>query len=568
MSKKHDLKTLRHSAAHLLAHALSELYPKTQLTIGPATDEGFFYDFLPERNFKEEDLPAIAQRMSEIADRNVPLTHRQISKDEARKIYKDNPFKLELIEGIPGDTVGLAEQGDFYDLCRGEHVKSTGELKNFKLTGLAGSYWRADKTKQPLQRIAGTAFITAQDLADYEHQREEAAKYDHRKLGKQMDLFSFQEEGPGFPFFHPKGKVIINIMVAYLRKLLDEADYQEISTPVLLNEQLWHTSGHWAYYKDNMYTCTIDEHTYALKPMNCPGSILVYKDRPHSYRELPLRLAEFGLDHRHELSGVLHGLMRVRAFTQDDAHVYCMPSQIEQEVLKMIEMTYTVYKKFGFENVRVALATRPAKSMGSDEQWNNAIQALKNALEKAGIAYEIAQGEGAFYGPKIEFHILDSMKRSWQCGTIQVDYAQPENFDLSYVASSGAKERPVMIHRAIYGSLERFFAILIEHYKGLLPFWLAPIQARILTITDEQMAYAQTIYTALRKAGIRTELDQSSDPLSGKIKTAQLDKLPWMLVIGNKEVEQGTITLRYFDGKQEFGITLPALLDKAMAANQ
>lgn len=567
MSKKHELKTLRHSATHLLAHAITELYPKTLLTIGPATDDGFFYDFLPERNFREEDLPAIAQRMSEIADRNLPLTHRQISKDEARQIYKNNPFKLELIEGIPGDTVGLAEQGEFYDLCRGEHVKSTGELKNFKLTGLAGSYWRADKNKQALQRIAGTAFITAADLADYEHQREEALKYDHRKIGKQMDLFSFQDEGPGFPFFHPKGKVIINIMMAYLRKLLDQADYQEISTPVLLNEQLWHTSGHWAYYKDNMYTSQVDEKTFALKPMNCPGSILVYKDRPHSYRELPLRLAEFGLDHRHELSGVLHGLMRVRAFTQDDAHVYCMSSQLEQEVLKMIEMTYTVYKKFGFEHVRVALATRPAKSMGSDEQWNNAINALKNALTKAGIPFEIAEGEGAFYGPKIEFHILDSMKRSWQCGTIQVDYAQPENFDLSYIASSGAKERPVMIHRAIYGSLERFFAILLEHYKGLLPFWLAPIQARILTITDEQMEYAQTIYASLKKAGIRVEVDYSSDPLSGKIKTAQLDKIPWMLVIGKKEMEQGTVTLRYFDGKQEQGITLQKLLDKALDAN-
>jgi len=567
MSKKTELKTLRHSAAHLLAHAISELYPKTQLTIGPATDEGFFYDFLPITNFKEDDLPIIAARMSEIADRNLPLTHRQIAKDEARAIYKDNVFKLELIDGIPGDTVGLAEQGNFYDLCRGEHVASTGLIKNFKLTGIAGAYWRADKNNAALQRIYGTAFFTAQDLADHEMQKEEAAKYDHRKLGKQMDLFSFQEEGPGFPFFHPKGKAIINIMVAYLRKLLDEADYQEISTPVLLNEKLWHTSGHWAYYKDNMYTCTIDENTFALKPMNCPGSILVYKDRPHSYRELPLRLAEFGLDHRHELSGVLHGLMRVRAFTQDDAHVYCTPEQIESEVVKMIEMTYTVYKKFGFENVRVALATKPEKSMGSQAQWDIAIQALKNALDKAGIKYEIAEGEGAFYGPKIEFHILDSMKRSWQCGTVQVDYAQPENFDLSYIAPSGTKERPVMIHRAIYGSLERFFAILLEHHKGLLPFWLAPIQVRVLTITDEQKEYAHTIYQTLKKAGIRTEIDLGSDPISGQIKSAQLDKIPWMIVLGKKEVEQNTVTLRYFDGKQEFGVTLEQLLDKVAAAN-
>ena len=437
-------------------------------------------------------------------------------------------------------------------------------MGGFKLTGLAGAYWRADKNNQALQRIAGTAFITAQDLADYETQREEAAKYDHRKLGKQMDLFSFQDEGPGFPFFHPKGKAIINTMVSYLRTLLDAADYKEISTPVLLNEQLWHTSGHWAYYKDNMYTCTIDERTFALKPMNCPGSILVYKDRPHSYRELPLRLAEFGLDHRHELSGVLHGLMRVRAFTQDDAHIYCMPSQIEQEVLKIIEMTYAVYKKFGFESIRVALATKPAKSMGSDAQWNIAIDALKNALNTVGIAYEIAEGEGAFYGPKIEFHILDSMKRSWQCGTVQIDFNQPENFDLSYVSSSGTKERPVMIHRAIYGSLERFFAIVLEHHKGLLPFWLAPIQARILTITDDQAAYGKEVYSLLKHAGIRVEFDESSDPLSGKIKTAQLDKIPWMLVIGKKETEQRTVTLRYFDGKQEMGIGIEKLVEKAL----
>lgn len=561
------LKTLRHSTAHLLAQAVVQLWPKTKLTIGPATEEGFFYDFMPERNFKEEDLPVITERMKELAEKNYPITHREISKEKAREIYKDNPFKLELIEGIPGDTVGFSEQGDFYDLCRGDHVASTGLLKNFKLLSMAGSYWRADRKNQPLQRIYGTAFPTKEALEEYEHQQEELAKYDHRKLGKQLDLFSFHEEGPGFPFFHPKGQAIINVMTAYMRSLLDKNDYQEISTPVMLDEKLWHQSGHWAYYKDNMYTSVIDERTFAIKPMNCPGSILVYKERPHSYRELPMRLAEFGLDHRHELSGVLHGLFRVRAFTQDDAHVYCTLEQLEQELLKMIEMIYTVYKKFGFDSVKVAVATRAAKSMGTDEQWNIATQALKKALDKAGIIYEIAEGEGAFYGPKIEFHILDSMKRSWQCGTIQIDFNQPENFDLTYVTSQGTKERPVMIHRAIYGSRERFFAIVLEHFKGLLPFWLAPVQVRILTITDDQKEYAQNILEQLKKDGIRAEMDQSSDQISAKIKSAQLEKIPWMLVIGKKEVEQNTVTLRYFDGKQEFGLTLATLLEKAKEAN-
>jgi len=561
------LKILRHSAAHLLAQAVMQLWPKTKLTIGPATDEGFFYDSLPERNFKEEDLSIIAERMKELAEKNYPITHRQISKDEAREIYKDNPFKLELIDGIPGDTVGFAEQGDFYDLCRGDHVASTGELKNFKLLALAGSYWRADRKNQALQRITGTAFFTAQELEEYERLKEEAAKYDHRKLGKQLDLFSFHEEGPGFPFFHPKGQAIINVMTAYMRRLLDEADYQEISTPIMLDEQLWHKSGHWAYYKDNMYTSIIDERTFAIKPMNCPGSILVYKERPHSYRELPMRLAEFGLDHRHELSGVLHGLMRVRAFTQDDAHVYCTPQQIEEEVLKMIEMCYTVYKKFGFDDIKVALATRPEKSMGTVEQWNTATQALKNALNTSNIPYEIAEGDGAFYGPKIEFQILDSMKRSWQCGTVQVDFTQPENFDLTYVTSQGTKERPVMIHRAIYGSRERFFAIMLEHHKGLLPFWIAPVQVRVLTITDDQKDYALSILKQLKKAGLRAEMDMSSDQISAKIKTAQLEKIPWMVVLGKKEVEQNTVTLRNFDGKQEFGLSIEQLLEKAKELN-
>ena len=567
MHNEQKLQELRHSAAHLLAHAVIELFPHTLLTIGPATPEGFFYDFLPEKNFKDEDLVNISARMRELVARNLPITHRDISKDEARKIFHNNPFKCELIDNIPGETVGLAEQGDFYDLCKGGHVASTGLLSNFRLLHISGSYWRADKENQPLQRISGTVFFTAQELADYEKSIEEALMYDHRRLGKQLDLFSFHDEGVGFPFFHAKGKKILNILTNYLRTLLDADNYQEISTPIMLSDELWKTSGHYAHYKKNMYFCYIDEKSYAIRPMNCPGSILVYKSRPRSYRELPFKLSEFGLVHRHELSGVLHGLFRVRAFTIDDGHIYCTPEQIEGEVISTINMITKVLKRFEFTNLQIGLSTKPDNAMGSNELWDKAIQALKNSLEKAGLPYEIQEGEGAFYGPKIEFVIEDSMKRKWQCGTVQIDFFLPENFDLSYVASSGNKERPVMIHRAIYGSFERFFAILLEHYKGNLPFWLCPIQARILTITDEQKPYAFNILRQLQESGIRTEMDESGDQLSAQIKTAQLDKIPWMLVIGKKEVENSTITLRNRDGKQEFGITIEQLLEKAATLN-
>src|ERR1700733_745821 len=558
---------LRHSAAHLLAHAVMELYPDTILTIGPATPEGFFYDMLPAPIFKEADFPRIEARMKEIAERNLPLTHEQMSKGQARKLYVNNPFKLELINDIPGDTVGIARQGDFYDLCKGGHVASTGLLKNIKLTGISGSYWRADRSKQALQRISGHAMSQAQELANYEKTKEEAALYDHRRLGKQLDLFSFHEEGVGFPFFHPNGKLVINLMTNYMRKLQQEHDYQEISTPQMLSDELWKRSGHYAHYKDKMYFCDVDEQSYAIKPMNCPGSILVYKTRPRSYRELPLKLAEYGHVFRHELSGVLHGLMRVRAFTQDDAHIYCMPSQIEQEVIVIINMTYAMLKKFGFHDIDVTISTRPEQAMGSTELWQKATDALTNALDKIKIPYTIAPGEGAFYGPKIEFRIKDSMGREWQCGTIQIDFFQPENFDLSYIASSGERERPVMIHQAIYGSLERFFAILLEHYKGHLPFWLAPLQIKILTITDAQKPYAQAIAQKLKEHDLRAELDETSDQISGKIKRAQEEKIPWMLVIGQKEVDNNTITLRHNDGKQEFGLTLEQVVQKGKELN-
>ncbi|MEX0849185.1 MAG: threonine--tRNA ligase [Candidatus Dependentiae bacterium] len=562
-----QIEKIRHSTAHLLAQAVKELYPKTILTIGPPTKDGFFYDFLPETNFKDEDLPKITQRMKEIAERNIPLTHKQIPKEDARKLYKDNPYKLELIDLIPGDTVGLAEQGDFSDLCKGGHVTSTGELKNFKLLHISGSYWRADRNGQPLQRITGTAFATPKELRLYEKRVEEAQKYDHRKLGKQLDLFSFVQEGPGFPFFHPKGQKVIQLLKDDLRTMLDKQHYQEIATPIILSDELWKQSGHYEHYKDNMFFSVIDKQQYAVKPMNCPGAIMVYKDHPRSYRELPLKLSEFGLVHRYELSGVLHGLFRVRSFTQDDGHIFCTPNQVENEVLDTIKAIEKTLKKFGFDNITVGLSTKPENAMGTDEYWQQATTALQNALDRSGLKYTIQEGEGAFYGPKIEFGIQDSMGRSWQCSTIQLDFFLPQNFDLSYIASSGKKERPVMIHRAIYGSMERFFGILLEHFKGNLPFWLAPIQVKLLTITDDQKEYAHNIMQQLQKHNIRVAMDETSDPISGKIKTAQLEKVPWMLVMGQKEMDNHTITLRYRNGKQEFGLSLDDVLAKAQTYN-
>jgi len=566
MSEKEDLKILRHSVAHLLAQAVLELYPNTKLTIGPATEEGFFYDFLPEKNFKDEDLPKIENKMRELANKNLEIGHKEISKKEALEFYKDNKFKLELINNLPGDTVGLSTQGDFYDLCRGGHVKNTKELKHFKLQNISGSYWRADRSGQPLQRISGTAFFTNKDFKNYELKKLEAAKYDHRKLGKELDLFSFHEEGPGLPFFHPKGKIIVNELVNYLKDIRVKNSYDEIATPTILSDELWRKSGHYEHYKDNMYFCDVDEKSFAIKPMNCPGSILVYKSRPRSYRELPLRLSEFGLVHRHELSGVLHGLFRVRAFTQDDCHTYCTISQIEDEILAIINITKKVMFKLGFENLDIAVSTKPKKAMGSDEAWKKATIALENALKKADLDYHIQPEEGAFYRHKIEFKIKDSMGREWQCGTIQVDFFQAENFDLSYINSSGKKEKPVIIHHVIYGSLERFLGILLEHTKGWLPILLAPEQIRVLTITDEQKDYASSILKELKTNSIRSSLDTSSDPLSGKIKRAQLDKVPLTIIVGNKEQDKNKVTLRHHSGKQEFNLDISSVINNIKKA--
>lgn len=560
MSKnKQDLSVLRHSAAHLAAHAVLELFPNTQLTIGPATKDGFFYDFLPETNLKEVDLPIIEAKMREIAARNLPLTHEQMDKAIAREIFKNNKFKLELINEIPGDTVGISRQGDFYDLCRGGHVESTGDIQHFRLTALSGSYWRADKKRDALQRLSGTAFLTLEDMQAYDAQVEEALQNDHRRLGKQLDLFSFHPDAVGFPFFHPKGKIVTNAMVNYSRKKQNEYGYKEIQTPMMLSDELWRRSGHYQHYKENMYFCIIDDKSYALKPMNCPGSFLVYNERPRSYKELPLRLSEYGHVHRHELSGALHGLMRVRAFTQDDAHIFCTHDQLEQEIIRTMQLIKEMFERFGFKNLEIGLSTKPEKAMGSDEIWDKAIKALTVALEKTGLKYVVQEGEGAFYGPKIDVNILDSMGRKWQCSTIQVDFFQPENFNLEYVAPNGQKERCVVVHRAIYGSLERFLAILLEHYKGHLPFWLAPVQVAILTITDDQKAYATSIFESLKKMDVRSYIDETSDPISGKIKRAQLDKVPWMIVLGNKELQDQTVTLRFANGTQKAGISIDEL---------
>lgn len=566
MNKNQDLDQLRHSAAHLVAHAVSILYPDTKFTIGPATPDGFFCDFLPDKNFKEEDLPKIAAKMQELAAQNLPITHRHISKDEAKKIFKDNLFKLELIDMIEDDSVGLAEQGDFQDLCRGGHVDHTGLLKHVKLTGISGSYWRGNRDNQALQRITGTVFPTAKELRSYERKQQEALKYDHRKLGKELELFSFHEEGPGFPFYHPHGKTIINKLLEFSREKHAQADYQEISTPTMLSNDLWRRSGHYDHYKDNMYFSEIDKRTFAVKPMNCPGAFLIYKERPRSYRELPLRLSEYGLVHRQELSGVLHGLFRARTFTIDDAHIFCTPDQLEHELEQIIKLTLSVLKKFGFDQISVAVSTKPEKAMGDDALWEKATQTLIKTLDHLNVPYQINEGDGAFYGPKIDFYIKDSMGREWQCGTAQVDFFQPENFDLTYVSSDGTKKRPVIIHRAIYGSLERFFGILLEHYKAKLPFWLAPVQMKILTITDEQKPYAEKLHEQLKQAGYRVLMDKSSDPISGKIKLAQQQQIPWMLVVGQKELDNKTVTLRYREGKQEFGLTIDELLSKAEKA--
>lgn len=566
MEQNQQLHNLRHSAAHLLAHAVIELYPDTKITIGPVTETGFFYDFLPTKNFKEEDLTLIENKMHEIAKRGYKIVGKQVSKNEALALFKDNQFKHELITGIQDTTVGIYSQGDFFDLCKGGHVDSIDQIKFFKLTSISGAYWRADRSGIALQRITGVAFLTQRELDEYFQRLEDLKLFDHRTMGRQLGLFSFHDEAPGAPFFHPRGVKVYNRMIDYSRHM-QQQDYQEIKTPLVLNESLWKRTGHYDNYRDNMFFTSSEKVNYCVRPMNCPGAALLYGEQPHSYKELPLRLSEYGLDHRCELSGVLHGLFRVRAFTQDDAHIFCTPAQIGDEIKNIIKLSQVVYKRFGFEKVLFALSTRPEKSIGSDVQWQEAEKSLHDALTSMGLAYKLQPGEGAFYGPKIEMKIEDAMGREWQCGTAQVDFNLPERFELEYVDADQSRKRPVVLHRVIFGSVERFFGIVLENVKGHLPFWVAPIQMRILTITDDQQDYAKDLLGQLTKAGYRVEADKTGDQISAKIRRAQMEKIPWMLVLGKKEQENQTVTLRTVDGKQQFGLTLQALLEMAQPLN-
>lgn len=539
-------KTLRHTAAHILAQAVKRLYPEVKLAIGPAIDNGFYYDFDAPFSFTPEILEKIEKEMGNIVKENLELQKFVLSRDEALKLMKEKgeDYKVELIEDLPEDEVlSFYTQGEFTDLCAGPHVPSTKIVKAVKLLSIAGAYWRGDEHNKMLQRIYGTAFTKKSELEDYLNLLEEAKKRDHRKLGKELELFGLLEEGPGFPFFYPKGMVLRNSLEEYWREMHTKAGYQEIKTPIILNEALWHKSGHWDHYKDNMYFTKIDNEDFAIKPMNCPGSILVYKSALHSYKEFPLRLAELGLVHRHELSGALHGLMRVRCFTQDDAHIFMTKDQIRDEIIGVMKLVDEFYKVFGFEYF-VEVSTRPEDSMGSDEDWDVATNSLIDALKSIDKDYRINEGDGAFYGPKIDIHLKDCLGRTWQCATIQLDFQMPERFDLSYVGADGEKHRPVMVHRVIFGSVERFIGILIEHFAGAFPTWLAPVQVKIMNITDAQESYAQEVYEKLKENGIRVELDLRNEKIGYKIREAQLKKVPYMLVLGNKEMEEGKVSVR------------------------
>lgn len=539
-------KILRHTASHILAEAVKRLYPDVKLAIGPSIDNGFYYDLDAEFSFTPELLEKIEAEMKKIVKENEKLERFELPRDEAIKLMKekDEPYKVKLIEDLPEDEIiSFYKQGDFVDLCAGPHLPSTGKVKAFKLLSIAGAYWRGNEKNKMLQRIYGTAFEKKKDLEDYLNMMEEAKKRDHRKLGKQLDLFSIHEEGPGFPFFHPKGMVIRNTLQQYWREVHRKAGYDEIMTPIILNEKLWHESGHWDHYKDNMYFTKIDDEDYAIKPMNCPGSILVYKNKIHSYRDFPIRYGEMGIVHRHEKSGALHGLMRVRCFTQDDAHIFVTKDMIKDELLKVIKLIDNFYKVFGFEYF-VELSTRPDDSMGSDEDWNAATEGLKSALEAGGLSYKVNEGDGAFYGPKIDFHLRDSIGRTWQCGTVQLDFQMPERFDLTYIGSDGEKHRPVMLHRVVFGSIERFIGILIENYAGAFPVWLAPVQVEVMNITDSHLDYVGNLVDKLKENDIRVESDLRNEKIGYKIREAQMQKVPYMIVIGDKEVNEGNISVR------------------------
>lgn len=555
---------LRHTGSHMLAQAVKRLYPEVKLAIGPAIDTGFYYDFEADFTFTPEMLEKIEAEIKKIIKENHKLERFELPREEAIKLMKEKneDYKVELIEDLPeGEVISFYKQGDFTDLCAGPHVPSTGKVKSVKLLSLAGAYWRGDENNKMLQRIYGTAFTKKSELDEYLNMLEEAKKRDHRKLGKELDLFSIHEEGPGFPFFHPKGMIVRNILESFWREEHTKAGYQEIRTPLILNEALWHQSGHWDHYKENMYFTNIDDGDYAIKPMNCPGGILVYKNSMHSYRDLPLRLSELGIVHRHELSGALHGLMRVRCFTQDDAHLYMTKEQIKEEVVGIIKLIDKFYKLFGFEYF-VELSTRPEDSMGSDEDWEIATNGLREALDSIGKEYRVNEGDGAFYGPKIDFHLKDCIGRTWQCGTIQLDFQMPERFDLSYIGADGEKHRPVMVHRTIYGSVERFIGILIEQYAGAFPTWLAPVQVKLMNITDSQYEYLKKVEETLKENNIRVEIDTRNEKIGYKIREAQLQKVPYMLILGDKEVEAGKVAVRSRKDGDLGAISLEEFIEK------
>lgn len=560
------LEILRHSTSHLMAHAVKRLYPNVQVTIGPAIKDGFYYDFDTDKPFTDEDLPKIEEEMKKIIKENIPVVRKIMTKKDAIEYFKKNnePYKVEIIEDIDADTVSFYEQGDFIDLCRGPHVPSTGYLKSYKLMSVAGSYWRGDSNNKMLSRIYGTAFESKESLDNYLKKLKEAKERDHRKLGKELNLFSFHDEGPGFPFWHPKGMVVYKEVESYIRNENEKRGYVEIKTPAILNEELWHRSGHWDNYKENMYFTEIDETKFAIKPMNCPGGLIVYNSNIHSYRDLPLRVAELGFVHRHELSGALHGLFRVRAFTQDDAHIFCTEEQFPEEIINTIEYYLSVYKDFGFKDFEIFVSTRPKKSIGTDEAWELATNSLINALDKLNISYKINEGDGAFYGPKIDFCIKDVLDRSWQCGTLQVDFSLPMRFEISYEGKDGRKHTPVMLHRAILGSMERFIGIITEHYNGKFPLWLSPLQIAVVNVLNDknQIERVKEIAVSLKTAGFRAEVDDSNDNLGTKIKKYRLQRTPYTVIIGADELTSGKLSVRTRSSKEIKDMDLIEFIEK------
>ena len=558
VDSEEGIEIIRHSTAHVMAQAVKRIYGNVKLAIGPTVKNGFYYDFDLDTPLTHGDIEKIEEEMNKIINEDLKFKRKDVSREEALKLMseKGEDYKVQLINDLDeSENISLYEQGDFTDLCRGPHIPSTKFIKAFKLTSIAGAYWRGSEKNKMLQRIYGVAFATKKELDKYLNMIEEAKKRDHRKLGRELRLFEIMDEGPGFPFFLPKGVVLKNILIDYWRKLHNKAGYVEIETPIMLNKELWIRSGHWDHYKENMYTSMIDDKEFALKPMNCPGGMLVYKSEGHSYRDLPLRVGELGRVHRHELSGALHGLMRVRAFTQDDAHIFMLPEQIKSEILGVIKLIDEVYGTLGFK-YNIELSTRPEDSMGSDEEWTMAESSLKEALDEGGLDYKINEGDGAFYGPKIDFHIEDSLGRSWQCGTIQLDFQLPQRFELEYIGSDGEKHRPIVIHRVIFGSIERFIGILIEHFAGKFPVWLAPVQVKVLPISDNFVEYGSEVIGKLREAGIRCEIDNRSEKIGYKIREARNERVPYMIIVGEQEKTHGNISLRSREGGDEGSTSL------------